>query len=153
MGVTVEGALPTARRGYSPVTAPAGTDPMAWQQLASAHARAGRWREALECILRALSAAPDDADSLLLYGQCLLGCGRRGDARHVALRVASAPLSRADRYVKLSTLLTYCEDPTRAPPHYARAFELAPENTRYRYNLATVQRMLGDLPGAEANLD
>ncbi len=153
MGVTVEGALPTARRGYSPVTAPAGTDPMAWQQLASAHARAGRWREALECILRALSAAPDDADSLLLYGQCLLGCGRRGDARDVALRVASAPLARADRYDTLGTLLTYCEDPTRALPHYERAVELAPENSGYRYNLATVQRMLGDLPGAEANLD
>src|SRR5260370_11622468 len=153
MEVTVEATHPTARRGNSPVTPPAGTDPKAWRQLCSAHARAGRWREALDSIKRALSAAPDDADSLLLYGQCLVAYGRRGNAREVALRLASAPLGRADRCDALGTLLTYCEDPTRALPHYERAVELAPENSGYRYNLATVQRMLGDLPGAEANLD
>src|SRR3984893_3160569 len=152
MEVTVEATHPTARRG-APVTPPAGTDPNAWRQLSSAHARAGRWREALDSIQRALSAAPDDADSLLLYGQCLVAYGRRGDAREVALRLASASLGRADRYDALGTLLTYCEDPARALPHYERAVVLAPENGGYRYNLATVQRMLGHLPGAEANLD
>src|ERR1700730_6895143 len=153
MEVTVEATRPTARRGNSLVTAPAGTDPEAWQQQCRALARAGRWREALESIQRALSAAPDDPDSLLLYGQCLVAYGRRGDARDVALRIASAPLGRADRHDALGTLHTYCEDPAQALPHYQHAVELAPENSGYRYNLATVQRMLGDLPGAEANLD
>jgi tetratricopeptide (TPR) repeat protein len=118
-----------------------------------AHARAGRWREALECAQHALSLAPGDRDSLLLYGQCLVAHGRRGDARQVAMRIASAPLERADWNDSLGTLLTYCDDPTSALPFYERAVALAPEKTGYRYNLATAQRMTGDLTGAEASLD
>jgi tetratricopeptide (TPR) repeat protein len=100
-----------------------------------------------------LSLAPGDVDSLLLYGHCLVAHGRRSDARQVALRIASAPLDRADRNDSLGTLLTYCDDPMSALPFYERAVALAPETTGFRYNLATAQRMTGDLSGAEASLD
>lgn len=100
-----------------------------------------------------MSLAPGDIDSLLLYGQCLVAHGRRSDARPVAMRIASAPLERADWNDSLGTLLTYCDDPMSALPFYERAVALAPEKTGFRYNLATAQRMTGDLSGAEASLD
>ncbi|MDB6085176.1 MAG: sulfotransferase family protein [Gammaproteobacteria bacterium] len=102
---------------------------------------------------RALSRVADHRESLLLYGHCLIAHGRRGEAREVALRLASAPLERADWNDSLGTLLTYCDDPMSALPFHERAVALAAEETGYRYNLATAQRMTGDLAGAEASLD
>ncbi len=37
--------------------------------------------------------------------------------------------------------------------YFARAVELAPRNPGYLYNLATAQRMTGDLSGAETSLN
>ncbi|GAC1305129.1 MAG: hypothetical protein NVSMB10_08730 [Steroidobacteraceae bacterium] len=62
-------------------------------------------------------------------------------------------LDRAEWNDALGTLLTYCADPAGALPFYERAVGLAAHRSGYRYNLATAQRMLGDLAGAEANLD
>jgi hypothetical protein len=62
-------------------------------------------------------------------------------------------VGRPDWNDALGTLFTYCEEPARALPFYQRAVELAPNNTAYLYNLATAQRMLGDLLASEESLN
>jgi len=129
------------------------TDPRAWRLMSSVHSNAGRLQEALECSQRALSLARNDPHSLLLYAQSLVANGRRREALEIAERLSSSPLDRADWLDALGTLFTYCEDPARALPHFERAAALAPRSTAYLYNLATAQRMTGELAAAENSLD
>jgi Tfp pilus assembly protein PilF len=129
------------------------SSPESWRARSTDHARAGRWQDALECVQRALLLASDDRDSLLLLGQCLVAIGRRDEAHDVATRLASMPLGRADWNDALGALLTYCDDPVNARRFFERAVALAPGATAYRYNLATAQRMTGDLAGTEASLN
>ncbi len=79
--------------------------------------------------------------------------GQRGEALRITERLAALATDRADLSDAVGTLYTFCEEPLRALPHFERAAALAPQDARYLYNLATAQRMAGDLGAAEALLD
>lgn len=73
--------------------------------------------------------------------------------KHVRRIAVGAERSDAGELDFLGTLLTHCGDPVRAQTCFTRALRLRPSDIAIRFNLATVQRMTGDLEGAEANLD
>jgi tetratricopeptide (TPR) repeat protein len=102
---------------------------------------------------RALMLSPGDPSLHLQYGRHLISTGQGREALDVAVHVATMPLQRADWNDALGTLFTYCDEPIRAIPFFERAINLAPNDSRYLYNLATAQRMIGDLVAAEATLD
>lgn len=84
----------------------------------------------------------------------LASSGRRKALRKHVRRIAvGADRSDVGELDFLGTLLTHCGDPVRAKTYFARAVRLCPTETAIRFNLAAVQRMTGDLEGAEANLD
>lgn len=128
-------------------------DARPWQWLSNIHARATRWPDALECAQQSVSRAPQNPGALLLLAQCLLGSGRRRDALAVAERLLQTPSDRADWNDALGTLLTHCDDPMRGRLLYERALSRAPGHSGYLYNLATAQRMTGEIEAAEASLD
>ena len=129
------------------------TNPQAWYLLSSVCLRAKRHPQAVACAERALSLAPNDPMFLLHLGQCLIANGQRREALQVADRATDMPLHRADWNDALGTLLTFCEEPVRALPFFARAVALAPQDSNFLYNLATAQRMNGDLDAAETSLN
>lgn len=115
--------------------------------------RAGRLQEAVQCIQRAIALAPADPALHLQYGQYLLSMGNRREALAVATKVAAMQPGSATWNDALGSLFTYCEEPKQALPFFERAVALAPTNSQYLYNLATVQRMLGNTGAAESALN
>jgi tetratricopeptide (TPR) repeat protein len=124
-----------------------------WHCLSTAHAKAGRLHDAVHCVQRAMALLPVDPGLQLQYGQYLIAMGQRREALNVANTVATMHLGRADWNDAVGTLFTYCEEPARALAFFKRAATLEPNNAQYLYNLATVQRMVGDLAAAEAMLN
>ena len=128
-------------------------DPRPWTLMGSVHLRAERPDLAAVCLERAVERAPADPAALIRHGQCLARLGRQREALAVAEAAAALPLVTAALADGLGTLYSHCDAPARALPLYARAVAAAPGNTAYRYNLATAQRMVGELAAAETSLD
>ena len=128
-------------------------DAHVWHLLSNVKSRGGAWQAAILHAERALSLSPSDLGILLQYGQCLVALGRRSEALKIANQVATAKPDRADWNDALGTLFAHCEQPARALAFFERAVQSAPQNAFFIYNLATAQRMTGDLIGAEATLD
>ena len=128
-------------------------DPRPWALMASVHLRADRPDLALVCLEHAVDRARDDAALRIRQGQCLARLGRRSEALAAAAAAESLPRPTAALEDGLGTLYTHCDEPSRALAHHLQAVAMAPTVPDYRYNLATVQRMVGDLGSAEDSLD
>ncbi|MBS0366321.1 MAG: sulfotransferase [Proteobacteria bacterium] len=128
-------------------------DPRYWKLLSTVHLRFGQADEAAASLKRSLACAPDDLGNQILYGQCLARIGRRREALAVAESVAGQALEDPALRDGLGTLFSFCDEPARAIKLFDSAVILRPDNMAYRYNLATAQRMTGDMEAAEASLD
>lgn len=98
-------------------------------------------------------AARKTVEALLRQAQALRVARRAGDldaclaqARQVAVRDAVAAAMIGD-------FCSIAEDYRGALAAYEQALRLEPSNARFRYNRASVRRFLGQLEGAEADLD
>jgi tetratricopeptide (TPR) repeat protein len=128
-------------------------DPRPWTLMGSVHLQAERHDLAVVCLERAVERAPADPAAMIRYGQCLARLGRRAQALAAAQAAAALRLDSAALADGLGTLLTHCDEPARALPLFQRAVAAAPGNAAYLFNLATAQRMAGELESAEASLD
>jgi tetratricopeptide (TPR) repeat protein len=128
-------------------------DHRAWHLLSLVHAKGGRIADALSCIGQAVILEPKDVALRLQQGQYFIANGQRREAVDVAMSLSGSALPRADWNDALGTLFTLCDDPARALPFLQLAVTQTPDDPRYRYNLAAVQRMTGDLAEAEATLN
>ncbi len=128
-------------------------DARPWALMASVHLRADRPDLSLVCLQRAVACAPGDAALHIRQGQCLARLGHRREALAAAAAAAALPRPVAALEDGLGTLYSHCDEPHRAMPHYQRAVALQPDSAAYRFNLATAQRMVGELAAAEDSLD
>ena len=128
-------------------------DSQHWHLRAELLLRGGQADEGSKCLKRAAELAPDNAACWIQYGQHLVKLGHRREALAAAMHARQLPVDRADLLDALGTLFTQCEEPQLGRPLFERALALEPGNPHYLYDLATVQRMAGELVDAEANLD
>lgn len=149
----VAGKLDEASRIATALTWQYPEDPRPWHVMSLVHAKASRLPAAVECIRRALTLDPADPALRLQLGQYLIAMGRRREALGVADEVAQITLERGDWNDALGTLFTLCDEPLRAVGFFERAVAQVPNDDRYLYNLAAVQRMIGDLDAAEVTLN
>jgi tetratricopeptide (TPR) repeat protein len=108
---------------------------------------------ALQAIGRAVALEPDNAAWLLQQGNCLMQLGRMREARPLATALAQRQLDTAWQCATLGLILSRLELQPQALRQYQRASELEPGQAQHYYNLATVQRFLGDFDASERSLD
>ena len=137
-------------QGYLDVNA---GDSRAWRALAKLNQSGQRADEAIACAERALRTAPLDPELLLEYALYLVADGRRRTALDAVGHLRSAALPTAALKNALGTLLTYCDEPSRALESFDAALTEEPQNIGLQYNRASVLRALGDLGAAELTLD
>jgi tetratricopeptide (TPR) repeat protein len=111
------------------------------------------WRGALGCIDRVLSIEPHDAPLLIHRAQCLLALGRLPEACDAAAAAQLKAPPDPVLYDALGSLFSRANDQQRALSAYDRAVALAPDNSHFIFNRATVYRFLGRLAEAEADYD
>lgn len=128
-------------------------DPRAWHLLSLAHAKSGKLSLAQTSIAQAIALAPEDIGLRLQHGQYLIAGGQRREALSLAISLSSVALPRPDWNDALGTLYALCDEPLRARPLFELAVTQSPLNSEYKYNLAAIQRMTGDLIGAEETLN
>ena len=108
---------------------------------------------ALAAIDRALAIEPGNTDGLLQRALCI---GRLGDTNALDVLVTelgSRRLSTAYQHSTMGMLRTQLEQREKAVTCYERAAKLEPGQAKHYYNIAALQRSLGDIDQAERNFD
>jgi tetratricopeptide (TPR) repeat protein len=108
-------------------------------------------KTALRAISKALSLAPGNIQWRIEQAQCLMQLDQAAGARSIALDLCKQPMSTAAQCASLGMLLSQLNLMDLAASQYLRATNLAPLVGANYYNLATVQRALGDLEAAQTN--
>jgi tetratricopeptide (TPR) repeat protein len=107
---------------------------------------------ALRAIEKAVALEPDNNEWLLQQAYCLMQLGDTRSARPVVEHLAGEKLANAYQYATLALLLSRLELQQAAMEKYQSAIALEPGRGSHHYNLATVQRFLGQLDEADASL-
>ena len=128
--------------------------PEGWVSSAQLLLSLGREASALDAIDKALTLAPNSSHNHLMRAKVLLRLGKLKDAMLTAARAGTL----GDEDASLQTQVAYffslnCRAQNAALPYYQRAQTLRPNDPQFLYNLASVQRFVGDTVAAEANLD
>jgi tetratricopeptide (TPR) repeat protein len=124
-----------------------------WKLMGSIQLASGQLECAVVSLERVLRDGSATAADIIILGQCLARLGRRREALTLAERAERMELGDANLHDGLGTLLSYCDEPARALPQFAQAVGITPDNEGFRFNLATAQRMVGDLIAAEDSLN
>ena len=121
----------------------------AWHMLSKIHLRAGQMDESVLSARRASKLAPGRPDQLIHLGFCMAAAGRTGDALAIGEEASRLDLSTPATLSNLGTLFSTCNDYRRAAEYFERAIQGDGGNSGYWYNLASIQRMLGEIDKAE----
>lgn len=108
---------------------------------------------ALAAIEKALAIEPDNTTWLLQKGLCLTKLGNMVSLDEVVEILTSRKMKTAYQYSSLGMLFSRLERRDEAVKQYEKAAQLEPHEAKHFYNLACVQRTLGDVAAAERNFD
>jgi tetratricopeptide (TPR) repeat protein len=111
------------------------------------------WPGALGRIDEILRREPHDAKLLINRAQCLLALGRTAEACEAADAAQSNAGSDPMLFDAIGSLFTHANEQARALAAYERAVNLAPQNSHFIFNRATVRRFVGQLAEAEGDYD
>lgn len=115
--------------------------------------QAGRTLEALPYARRAVEQVQTCSSRHGLLATVLLRLGERAEAAAVIGQALAAPSDDAEAYDALAFVALQLGEHEQSNSLYRRATELAPSQARFWYNLASSERSLGRLEGAEAACD
>jgi tetratricopeptide (TPR) repeat protein len=124
-----------------------------WNTASHIAMRANKPLLALAAIEKALALDPENTAWLLQEATCL---SRLGQLEQLAEKVALLKKRKLKTVYQLSALgmlLTQLEQRAEAVKYYERAAAMQPNEAKHYYNIACLQRSLGDLEAAESNFD
>ena len=124
-----------------------------WHTASQLALKLGNANMALDAIRQARRIEPDSATWSLQEARCLFRLGLSSDLARAVQALESGRLETAYENAGLGLLLTELGRRTDALPYYERAVQLEPSDARHYYNLASLQRTLGDFDSAEKNFN
>ncbi len=108
---------------------------------------------ALVAIDKALAIEPDNTAWLLQKGMCFAKLGQMEQLGSLMGQLSSRSLTTAYEHSASGMLLTQLGEHEQAVGHYEKAAVLKPDEAKHYYNIACLQRTLGDIDDAEHNFD
>ena len=108
---------------------------------------------ALQAIDRALHLAPENRVLLAQRIECLAAAGDIQAAVSTAQQFGDFEFASAAAASSFGLLLSHLQLHAQARRHFERACELEPDNGEHYYNIATVDRFMGDREAAEEALN
>lgn len=124
-----------------------------WHTASLLALRLGNAGMALDAIREALRMEPERVSWALQEAQCLWKLGRFSEVRARLWHLQTCELSTPYECSLLGRLLTDAGERRKAIEYYEKAAALQPDDARHYYNIASLQRTVGDLDKAEANFD
>lgn len=124
-----------------------------WHTASQLALKLGNPAMALDAIREALRMEPEQVLWVLQEAQCLWRQGRTDEVRARVDALNDAELTTPYEYAALGLLLTNLGERHKAIDCYERAAEMGPDDARHAYNLASLQRTLGDFDAAEENFN
>jgi len=128
------------------------SDPSAWHLLSVEQMRTGRLREALRSSEKAVHSDGSNPAYHIQLGRCLAMAGLYQNALTSVDVAENLGICSAQDLDSAGTILSHCDEQTRALSYFEKAVKLEPTSA-HLYNLATAQRMTGDLAAAEITCD
>jgi tetratricopeptide (TPR) repeat protein len=122
-----------------------------WYTASQLALRLGNTSVALAAIDRALAIEPGTTAGLLQRALCLGKLGDTAALEPLLRELAARDLSTAYQHSTLGMLYTQLERREDAVACYERAVALEPDRARNHYNIAALQRSLGNIGQAEAH--
>ena len=124
-----------------------------WHTTSHLMLRLGNVPAALAAIERATSIDSGQIDWQLQKAKCLARLGRVEEVDAAVKELSGHEMSTAYQCSALALLLTQLGSREDAVDLYQKAIKLQPDNARHYYNIACLQRTLGDINSAERNFD
>jgi len=124
-----------------------------WHTASHLMMKLGNAAAALAAIERALSVDPEKIEWYLQRAMCLARLGRIDELKPAVQALSERKMKSAYQMSSLGMLLTQLGSREAAADLYKQAAELEPDDSRNYYNLACLQRSLGELAAAEENYD
>lgn len=110
-----------------------------------------RPKTALAAIDKALAAQPETVDWLLQKGACLLKLARFDELNALLEKLCGSRFKTAYQYSAIGMLLSEVGKRESAVPYYEKATRVEPGEAKHYFNLACLQRSLGQIGPAESN--
>ncbi|ODT95358.1 MAG: sulfotransferase [Rhodanobacter sp. SCN 67-45] len=109
--------------------------------------------EAIDSLGRAATMAPDNAEFAVHHAKALVLARRTRDARQEADRALALAPGRAQTLDTLGVVYTQIAAHDQAVEVFRQAASSAPGHAVYHYNLATAMVAVGDIDGAEREIE
>ncbi len=120
-----------------------------WHTTSHLMMRLGNVPAALAAIERATSIDPEQIDWQLQKTKCLVRLGRVDEVDAAVKALSAREMSTAYQCAAMGLLYTQLGSRELAVDLYKKAIELEPDKARNYYNIACLQRTLGDIEPAE----
>lgn len=108
---------------------------------------------ALTAINQALTIEPSIPAWKIQKALCLIGLGRLAEVQELLQQLSTIQLTTAYQCSATGSLLSQVGMHEEALAHYQKAVKLEPKEARHYYNLACLQRSLGQIEASERNFD
>jgi tetratricopeptide (TPR) repeat protein len=124
-----------------------------WHTASHLALKLNRPEQALIAIEKALSLDCEKTAWLLQQALCLARLGRMNELGDLADQLVSREMNTPYQCSALAMTLTHLGRREQAIRHYRKAAALEPSESKHYYNMACLQRSLGELDSAEQNFD
>jgi tetratricopeptide (TPR) repeat protein len=124
-----------------------------WHTASQLALKLGNASMALDAVREALKMRPDYTSWVIQEARCLAKLGRTAEVRVRVDRLMDTRINSAYENSALGMLLTELGEREAALVCYQRAVSANPADARHYYNVASLQRTLGQLQEAEANFN
>lgn len=129
------------------------SDVSAWFILTDLYLRTKQFPQALNAVNTAEALAPNQPQIMISKIACLIHIGENNDALKIAIRLLSSqPTLLAKDWLKLGVHFHQLNTLENAHQCFVQTVVIEPNNSHYRFNLATSFRNIGDINQATVEL-